>query len=126
MDIKPPVAGMVLSLRTRRDVVIADPERFLAAARQAYLELNPGVSEATAAEAVADVHDAAFTLLERDGSLGGPPGHREGPDEPVRPDGLRPAGAITQLVPSAEYTVAGLACFLPADPFALPPEATAE
>lgn len=31
---------MTISLRTRRDVVVVDPDRFMAAARAAYRELN--------------------------------------------------------------------------------------
>ncbi|MEV4825749.1 hypothetical protein [Micromonospora sp. NPDC049274] len=34
-DVVAPSAGMVISIRTRRDVVVVNPERFMAAARQA-------------------------------------------------------------------------------------------
>ncbi len=122
-----PAAGMVVSVRTRQDVVIADPERFLAAARAAYRELTPGATEETAAEQVRDVRDAVFALLERFGRLAaGPPGHT-GPPGPEllhdldRPNGLSPAGEITQLVFDDPQVLQGYGCFLPEDPFALPP-----
>ncbi|WP_447003417.1 hypothetical protein ACRAKI_27640 [Saccharothrix isguenensis] len=37
-----PVAGMTTSIRTRCDLVVVDPDRFLAAARTACRELHPG------------------------------------------------------------------------------------
>ncbi|MCU7827045.1 hypothetical protein [Kitasatospora sp. DSM 101779] len=120
-----PTAGMVVSVRTRQDVVIADPERFLAAARAAHRELTPDATEETAAEYVQDVRDAVFVLLERFGRLTAephpaPPG---GPGLPAadRPDGLSPAGELTQLVFDDPSTLQGYGCFLPEDPFALPP-----
>jgi hypothetical protein len=64
-----PKAGMTISIRTRRDVVVVDPDRFLAAARQALRDRNPGLTDAEAAEAVVDVHDAVHALLDRDGAL---------------------------------------------------------
>ncbi|GIF74551.1 hypothetical protein [Asanoa siamensis] len=112
-----PRAGMTISIRSRRDVVVVDPDRFLAAARQA-------------APDVSDVYDAVHALLDRDGDLaadvrdsevigvGGPlPGIRV----TDRPDGLSPAGRLRQVVvdddarPLQDY-----GCFLPDDPFALP------
>ncbi|GGM54109.1 hypothetical protein ACFFX1_50750 [Dactylosporangium sucinum] len=39
-----PRAGMVISVRTRRDVVVTDPERFLAAARQALCDTGPAMT----------------------------------------------------------------------------------
>lgn len=60
---------MVISIRTRRDVVVVDPHRFMAAARQALCDRNPGLTDAEAAEAVTDVNDAVHALLDRDGTL---------------------------------------------------------
>lgn len=120
-----PSAGMVVSVRTRQDVVIADPERFLAAARAAYRDLTPGATEEEAAEHVHDVRDAVFVLLERFGRLAADPhpAPSEGPGLPApeRPDGLSPAGDLTQLVFDDPGTLRGYGCFLPEDPFALPP-----
>jgi hypothetical protein len=102
-----PKAGMMISIRTRRDVVVVDPDRFLATARQALRDRHPGLSEAAATEAVADVYDAVHALLDRDGDLaadavdnemvgvGGPlPGVRVSD----RSDGLSPAGRLQQVV----------------------------
>jgi hypothetical protein len=61
-----PREGMTISLRLRRDLVIIDPGRFLAAARRAYQDLNPDLCEAQIAEAIGDVHDArAFAIRTR-------------------------------------------------------------
>src|SRR5215467_10734891 len=46
------------------------PGGMLAAARSAYLELNPRSSEQDAADVVTSAADALFTLLERDGVVG--------------------------------------------------------
>ncbi|GAA0383177.1 hypothetical protein Acor_70680 [Acrocarpospora corrugata] len=101
-----PRAGMTISVRTRRDVVIVDPERFMAAARAAFRDLHPDLSEETAAKSVADVYDAVNILLDRLGRLaadapemplgrgGSPPGQRV----LDRPDGLSPAGELQQIV----------------------------
>ncbi|MEV7021977.1 hypothetical protein [Kitasatospora sp. NPDC093558] len=101
-----PVGGMTISVRTRRDVVVVDPERFLAAARAAFREVYPGTSEEDAHRDVRDVVDAAAVLLERDGVLA--PGLRDagasacGPFPGLRvldrPDGLSPAGELQQIV----------------------------
>ncbi|MFF2525201.1 hypothetical protein [Streptomyces liangshanensis] len=125
-----PAAGMRVSVRIRQDVVIADPERFLAAARAAYRELSPDATEETAAEDVRDVHDAVFALLGRFGGLaaGSPdttPPARAGAPTParpdgLRPDGLRPAGEFTQVVLDDPRSLAEYGCFPPEDPFALP------
>jgi hypothetical protein len=40
---------MTISVRMRRDLVIIDPDRFLAAARDAYRDLNPATSDTQAA-----------------------------------------------------------------------------
>ncbi|MCE6994084.1 hypothetical protein LZG04_04545 [Saccharothrix sp. S26] len=119
-----PVTGMTISVRTRRDVVVVDPDRFLAAARSAYRELNPGLTDAEVAEAVADVTDAAFALVERHGDLA--PGPDRAGDPPLpgtrladRPGGLSPAGRMRQVVLD-ERPLQDYGCFLPDDVFAPP------
>jgi len=102
-----PRKGMTISLRLRRDLVITDPGRFLAAARRAYHELNPDLHEAQVAETIGDVSDAVFALLEHEdgrtllwpdtstpeGGQGAPlPGERV----LDRPDGLSPAGLLLE------------------------------
>ncbi|TKK87342.1 hypothetical protein FDA94_17705 [Herbidospora galbida] len=121
--------GMTISVRTRRDVVVVDPARFMAAARAAYRDLHPGVSEEEAADNVVDVYDAVHVLLDRLGRLapdapetligrGGPlPGHRV----LDRPDGLSPAGELQEIVLDDPMALQDYGCFLPEDPFALPP-----
>ena len=37
---------MTISIRTRRDVVVVDPDQFLAAARQALPDRDPGLTDA--------------------------------------------------------------------------------
>ncbi|WP_336206618.1 hypothetical protein [Nonomuraea sp. LPB2021202275-12-8] len=122
---------MTISVRTRRDVVIVDPERFLAAARGAYLELYPDATEESAAENVLDVHDAVHVLLDRDGRLAADApdlltarcGSR--PDLPIpdRADGLSPAGELQRIVLDDPRPLRDYGCFPPEDPFALPPDA---
>ncbi|MEO3860454.1 hypothetical protein ABGB08_36605 [Acrocarpospora sp. B8E8] len=119
---------MTISVRTRQDVVIVDPARFMAAARAAYRDLHPDVSEEAAAESVADVYDAVGILLDRLGRLaadapemligrgGLPPGRRV----LDRPDGLSPAGELQQIVLNDPIPLQDYGCFLPEDPFALP------
>jgi hypothetical protein len=134
-----PSVGMTISVRVRRDVVVVDPQRFLAAARRAYRELNPDVSEAEVAEVIVDAVDAAYALLERFGQLA--------PDDPdgmwgratvgdtspgdagrtgaggrdlERPDGLSPAGWRTHVVLNDAMSLQDYGCFGPEDPFALP------
>ncbi|MFD0204645.1 MULTISPECIES: hypothetical protein [Saccharothrix] len=116
---------MTISLRTRRDVVVVDPDRFLAAARAAYRELNPGLTDAEVAEAVADVTDAAYALIERHGDLVPdlePIDHRPLPGVrvPDRPDGLSPAGWVRELVVDEPKPLQDYGCTLPEDLFTLP------
>lgn len=125
-----PKAGMTISIRTRRDVVVVDPDRFLAAARQALNDRHPGLTDAEAAEAVVDVHDAVHALLDRDGALAadavdgeavGIGGRLPGTRVSDRPDGLSPAGWLQQVVLDDPQPLQDYGCFLPADPFAVPP-----
>ncbi|MBV1849320.1 hypothetical protein [Catellatospora tritici] len=123
-----PVAGMTISIRTRRDVVVVDPGRLLAAARQALRDSDPDLTEAEAAAAVVDVYDAVHALLDRDGDLvadvegeligrGGPLAGTRVHD---RPDGLSPAGRLQHIVLGDPLPLQDHGCFLPEDPFALP------
>ncbi|MFI6500364.1 hypothetical protein [Nonomuraea typhae] len=120
----PPVAGMVISVRTRRDVVVMDPEKFLAAARTAYKELYAG-EEAD----VVDVVEAVNVLLDRYGRLAddvgemplGPGGSRPGERVQGRADGVSPAGQVSQIVIGETHPLQDYGCFAPEDPFKLPP-----
>ncbi|MBF8188542.1 hypothetical protein ITP53_23005 [Nonomuraea sp. K274] len=118
----PPAPGMTISIRSRRDVVVVDPDRFMAAARQAYRAANPGLTEAEAAEAVVDVYDAVHALLDRDGRLvpDGPERTRPGVRVHDRPDGLSPAGWEEQIVIDDPMPLQDYGCFPLEDPFALP------
>ncbi|MFE6865033.1 hypothetical protein ACFVFS_00585 [Kitasatospora sp. NPDC057692] len=128
MDERPmPVAGMTISVRTRRDVVVVDPERFIAAARAACREDSPEISEERAAELIGDVYDAVWALIDRFGRLaadgpdsGGLPGQRIA----GRPDGLSPAGEFQCIVLNDPVPLQDYGCFMPEeyDPFAVPPK----
>jgi len=128
-DAVAPKAGLMISVRTRRDVVVVDPDRFLTAARQALRDSNPGLSDAEAAEAVADVYDAVHALLDRDGALAadamgdeliGVGGRLPGVRVVDRTDGLSPSGWLQQVVVNDPQPLQDYGCFLPEDPFALP------
>lgn len=67
---EPLADGMLISVRVRRDFVVADAERFLRAARRAYMEMTPGATEEDAAELVTCAADAVFALIERVGMIG--------------------------------------------------------
>ncbi|MGP3964398.1 hypothetical protein ACTWPT_51405 [Nonomuraea sp. 3N208] len=130
-----PTAGMTISVRTRRDVVIVDPERFLASARAAYRDLYPEASEECAAENVRDLYDAVHILLNRFGRLAadapeavircGHGGLQPGQRVLDRPDGLSPAGELQRIVLEDQMPLQDYGCFLPEDPFALPPNSLA-
>ncbi|MFC7280160.1 hypothetical protein ACFQS1_39900 [Paractinoplanes rhizophilus] len=113
-DPEPPHPGMIISVISREDVIVMDPLRFLAAARHAYLRQDPEASDEEAARAVADLYDAADTLIEEYGLLasehpdvaaGATPRRRMRggvgwlPGDYVhdRPDGLSPAGAVREI-----------------------------
>ncbi|MEU6313325.1 hypothetical protein [Streptomyces sp. NPDC047014] len=128
MDEMPaPTAGMTISVRMRQDVVIVDPERFVASARAAYREASPEITEERATEDIRDVYDAVWALLDRFGRLtadlpapAGLPGRRV----LERPDGLSPAGERTRIVLNDPQPLQDYGCFMPEeyDPFAIPPE----
>jgi hypothetical protein len=106
--------GMVITVRTRHDVVIVDPDRFLAAARHAYPADNPGTIDDDLEGALQDPYYAVDALMDRYYILGsdhpevaagsskpatmhGGLGLRPGRRIPDRPDGLSPAGTITHI-----------------------------
>jgi hypothetical protein len=108
---------------------VVDPEMFMAAARQALRDCDPGLTDAGAVEAVADVYDAVHALLDRDGALAADTINREsigvgGPLPGVRvsgrPDGLSPAGWLEQVVLDDSQPLQDYGCLLPVDPFAVP------
>lgn len=122
-----PTAGMTISVRTRQDVVIVDPERFVASARAAYREAFPEIT-GQAAEEIRDVYDAVWALLDRFGRLvadgpasAGLPGRRV----LDRPDGLSPAGERKRIVLNDPRPLQDYGCLMPEeyDPFAVPPGA---
>jgi hypothetical protein len=128
-----PTAGLTISVRTRRDVVIIDPEKFLAAARQALRDRNPDLTDSRAAEMLTDVTEAVCALLDRDGQLAldehgvvlnepefGPGARPPRARDLDRTDGLSPAGWLQQIVFDDPRPLQDYGCFLPADPFALP------
>ncbi|GAA5200486.1 hypothetical protein GCM10023322_78480 [Rugosimonospora acidiphila] len=107
---------------------MVDPARFLAAARQALRDRDPLLTDAAAAEAVADVYDAVHTLLDRDGALAadaladevlGPGGRLPGARIEDRADGLSPAGFLQEIVLDEVRPLQDYGCFLPEDPFAV-------
>ncbi|MBM2623810.1 hypothetical protein JIG36_50810 [Actinoplanes sp. LDG1-06] len=91
-----------------------DPQRFIAAARRAYLAANPTATPQQVEQDVADVRDAAYALIDRYGSLApdhpavatrngsrpdmhGGAGLLPGDYDTDRPDGLSPAGSLRVL-----------------------------
>jgi hypothetical protein len=66
----PLVDGMRVAFRLRRDFIVTDPVRLLAAARRAYLRLTPGATGQDAEAAVTCAADAFFVLLEQAGLVG--------------------------------------------------------
>jgi hypothetical protein len=125
-------AGMVISVVTREDAVVMDPDRFIAAARRAYLADKPDLTEDDALAYVADVYDAVFALLDRYGSLAsadpevaaggttrermsGGLGHLPGDRVIGRADGLSPAGSMREIRLDRHPPLQDYGCFLPGD-----------
>lgn len=97
-DTNPPlVDGMHISVRIRYDFVVTDAVRLLAAARQAYQELNPDVDEERAAQAVRGAALAIWAVLERAHVIGGDDGHHPNL-APFEPHGLAERGERAQVV----------------------------
>jgi hypothetical protein len=112
--------------------VVVNPQQFLAAARRACRELDPDITEEAAAEAVVTVYDAVHALLDRYGELAsdhpdvaagatpirqmhGGVGLMPGERVRNRPDGLSPAGSVTQIVLGEPRPLQDYGCFLPDD-----------
>jgi hypothetical protein len=123
-------AGMVISVRTREDVVVTDPVRFVNAARRAYLAQNPDASTQEAAAAVADVYDAVDALVDCYGCVASDDPDVAGEASPRRrmaggvgllpgdrvldrPDGLSPAGTIRVILLDDGLPLQDYGCFLP-------------
>ncbi|HET7015409.1 MAG TPA: hypothetical protein VFI65_15940 [Streptosporangiaceae bacterium] len=118
---EPLADGMLISVRVRRDFVVADADRVLRAARRAYVEISPGATDEDAAEFVTSATDAIFALIERAGLIG------QGPDDFLlsAAEGLAIGGQVTQVtvdkdqpLPTGHCSFGGEA----EDVFALPPE----
>jgi hypothetical protein len=110
--------GMRVAVRMRRDFVVTDAGRLLAAGRRAYARLNPEASEQDAVEAVTGAADVVFTLLEAAGLAG------SAADAAVagyEPDGLTLGGQRTQVTFDDPWPLpVGPDCTV-RDVFALPP-----
>ena len=105
---------------------MVDPDKFLAAARQALRDRDPALTATGAAEAVTDLYEAVHALLDRDGALAadamdndvvGRDGVLPGVRVNDRPDGLSPAGWLQQVVLDDPQPLQDYGCFLPEDPF---------
>jgi hypothetical protein len=109
---------MHIAVRIRRDFTVIDAERMLAAARRAYVELNPGSSERDAEDVVTSAADAIFTLLERDGVIGSA---SDAKLAERAEHGLEPGGWRAQVTTNEKLRLpAGPDCFHRGDVFALP------
>lgn len=64
---EPLAAGMHIVVWLRRDFTVTSVGRLLAAARAAYVRVNPWATADEAATAVTSAADAVFTILESDG-----------------------------------------------------------
>src|SRR5215467_1491032 len=97
--------GMRVSVRFRRDFIVVDADRVLAAARRAYLTLHTQATPDDAARGVTCAADAVFTLLETDGLLGDAVDARLAARAD---DGLQVAGWVAEFVgPEMNPLVAG-------------------
>jgi hypothetical protein len=61
---------MHIAVRLRRDFTVTTARRLPAAARAAYLDLNPGATAHDAAQVATSAAEAIFTPAERDGPAG--------------------------------------------------------
>jgi len=121
---------MVITILTREDVVVTDPDRFMAAARRAYQRQHPDVGAREVEAAVSDVYDAVHQMIDTYGSVAsdhpdvaagatprptmhGGSGLLPGDRVHDRPDGLSPSGRITEIVLGEQTTVQDYGCFLP-------------
>lgn len=115
---EPPIDGMHIVVRLRRDFTVTDAVKLLAAARTAYTRANPGTGPQDAAAAVTSAADAIFTILESEGLLG-PAAERALAD--CARDALQPGGWRAQVTLNEAHRLpSGSACFDDGDVFALP------
>jgi hypothetical protein len=121
---------MIISVLTRQDVIVQDPQRFLAAARRAYRVQDPAVTEEQAARAVTDVYDAVDALITQYGALAsdhpdvaagaaprramhGGAGLLPGDRVHDRHDGLSPAGTMSVIRLDQPHALQDYGCALP-------------
>jgi hypothetical protein len=119
---KPLADGMLISVRMRRDFVVADAERFLRAARRAYVDMTGG-TEADAAQMVTCAADAIFAFIERAGMTG----HALDDFLEAAADGLTIGGQIAHVTMDQDQPLPTGRCWFGYnvdDVFALPPEAS--
>jgi hypothetical protein len=119
---EPLADGMLISVRVRRDFVVADAERFLRTARHAYIEITPGATEEEAAEMVTCAADAIFALIERAGIIG-----QELDGFLESADGLTIGGQAAQVTMDTDQPLPTGRCWFGMDVddvFALPPGAS--
>lgn len=115
---EPPVDGMHVVVRLRRDFTVTDAAKLLAAARAAYTRDNPGTGPQDAEAAVTSAADAVFTILESRGLLGAADDRALAGSAG---DGLQPGGWRAQVTLNEAYRLpSGWACFEDGDVFALP------
>jgi hypothetical protein len=115
---EPPVDGMHIVVRFRRDFIVTDAVKLLDAARAAYTRANPGIGPLDAAAAVTSAADAIFTVLEREG-LPWAAADRIPADGPRH--GLQPAGWRAQVTLNEAHRLSSRpACLDDGDVFALP------
>jgi hypothetical protein len=115
---EPLADGMHIVVRLRRDFTVTSAARLLAAARAAYVQVNPGATAEDAATAVTSAADAVFTILESDGLLG-PAADRALAARAAH--GLEPGGWRGQVtLDEPSRLPAGWQCAEVGDVFALP------
>jgi hypothetical protein len=115
---EPLADGMHIATRVRRDFTVTEADRLLAAARAAWVQLNPGATVREAKAAVTGAADAIFTILEAGGLLG-PAADRALAG--YASHGLEPGGSQAQVTFNEPRRLpAGPRCFEDGDVFALP------
>jgi hypothetical protein len=116
---EPLVDGMTISLRYRRDFVVADAARLLAEARRLHRELQPGTTQADAEAMVTCAADAIYTILEHAGLIGDAADARLAVHGEA---GLELAGWRSEITFNPEPLRPDYDCLRTGDVFALPPQ----
>ena len=115
---EPLADGMHIAVRVRRDFTVTDAGRLLAAARAAWVRLNPGATAREAEAVVTSAADAIFIILESCGLLG-PAADRALAVHASH--GLEPGGSRAQVTCNEPRRLpAGPWCFDDGGVFALP------